>query len=208
MPDYRRFEHPGATWFFTVNLAERRNNRLLINRIDLLRESFRYVNGKHPYKLDAIVILPEHLHCMMTLPEGDSDFSGRWSIIKAYFSRHRHLEKGERISKSRKSRGERGIWQRRFWEHLIRDETDFRRHIDYIHWNPVKHGWVKFVKDLPTGHKGRTPVFTAMLNEGYTLWIGESELMFPILSRVNNSIDAVRSSPHPTSRTHVGGTKI
>jgi putative transposase len=145
--EYRRFEYPGATWFFTVNLAERRNNRLLIDRIDLLREAFLHVKNKYPYQIDAAVILPEHLHCILTLPEGDSDFSTRWGLIKAYFSRH--IEKGERVSRSRKMRGERGLWQRRFWEHLIRDETDFRRHVDYIHWNPVKHCWVKCVKDWP-----------------------------------------------------------
>ena len=97
MTDYRQFECPGSTWFFTVYLAERRNNRLLVNRIDLLRESFRYVRNKHSYKIDAIVILPEHLHCILTLPEGDNDFSGRWGLIKTYFSRH--IEKSERIAR-------------------------------------------------------------------------------------------------------------
>ncbi len=147
MTEYRRFYHPGATWFFTVNLAERSGNRLLTDQIDLLREAFTQVKSTHPYKMDAVVILPEHLHCILTLPEGDSDFSTRWGLIKAYFSRH--IEKSERISTSRMKRGERGLWQRRFWEHLIRDATDYRQHIDYIHWNPVKHGWVECVKDWP-----------------------------------------------------------
>ena len=147
MTEYRRFKYPGATWFFTVNLTERQNNRLLIDPIDLLRAAFTYVKNKHPYKIDAIVILPEHLHCILTLPEGDGNFSTRWGLIKAYFSRN--IEKGERISKSRVKRGERGLWQRRFWEHLIRDEIDYQQHIDYIHWNPVKHGWVQYVKDWP-----------------------------------------------------------
>ena len=112
MTEYRRFEHPGATWFFTVNLAERHDNKLLVNCIDLLRESFLYVKNRHPYKIDAVVILPDHLHCILTLPQGDSDFASRWGLIKAYFSRH--IEKGERVSKIRETRGERGIWQRRF----------------------------------------------------------------------------------------------
>jgi putative transposase len=81
------------------------------------------------------------------LPPGDTDFSTRWGLIKGNFSRS--IEKGERISHSRAKRGERGLWQRRFWEHLIRDEDDFRRHSDYIHWNPVKHGWAKNVVDWP-----------------------------------------------------------
>ena len=85
MTEYRRFEYRGATWFFTVNLAERRNNRLLIDRSDLLREAFLHVKNKYPYKIDAVVILPEHLHCILTLPVGDSDFSTRWGLIKAYF---------------------------------------------------------------------------------------------------------------------------
>ena len=147
MTEYRRFQHPGATWFFTVNLAERHGNRLLIDRIDLLRMAFAHVKAMHPYAIDAIVILPEHLHCILTLPEGDSDFSTRWGLIKAYFSRH--IAKGERISSSREKRGERGLWQRRFWEHLIRDEADYQQHIDYIHWNPVKHGWAQYVKNWP-----------------------------------------------------------
>ena len=147
MTHYRRFQQSGATWFFTVNLAERRGNRLLVERIDVLREAFAQVKINHPFMIDAIVILPEHLHCIMSLPARDSDFATRWGLIKAHFSRN--IEKGERISVSRIKRGERGLWQRRFWEHLIRDEADYRQHIDYIHWNPVKHGWVQYVKDWP-----------------------------------------------------------
>ena len=147
MTEYRRLQHPGATWFFTVNLAERRGNRLLTDHIDGLRTAFSHVKRKHLFKIDAVGILPDHLHCIWTLPEGDSDFSMRWGLIKAHFSRQ--IAKGERISKSRTGRGERGLWQRRFWEHLIRDETDYRQHMDYIHWDPVKHGWVRCVKEWP-----------------------------------------------------------
>jgi putative transposase len=147
MTEYRRAWLPGATWFFTVNLAERRGNRLLVERIDVLRTAFRYVRVRHPFDLEAVVILPDHLHCVWTLAPGDKDFSSRWSLIKGHFSRA--IEKGERISQSRAKRGERGLWQRRFWEHLIRDQSDFNRHVDYVHWNPVKHGWVRRVADWP-----------------------------------------------------------
>ena len=147
MTAYRRIYVSGATWFFTVNLAQRKNNDLLINKIDLLREAFRYTKQRHPFDIDAIVILPEHLHCIWTLPENDSNFSLRWNLLKGYFSRR--IAKEERISASRKSRRERGLWQRRFWEHLLRKQNDFNRHVDYIHYNPVKHHWVKRVQDWP-----------------------------------------------------------
>jgi putative transposase len=147
MTDYRRARTPGATWFFTVALAERRNNNLLLEKIDVLRAAFRRVQNRHPFRMDAVVILPDHLHCMWTLPVGDAEYSMRWGLIKGNFSRT--LAQVERRSESRRSRGERGIWQRRFWEHRIRDETDYARHVDYIHWNPVKHGYVKQVIEWP-----------------------------------------------------------
>jgi len=147
MTEYRRADVPGASWFFTVNLAQRKNSSLFIDHIDSLRNVFKKVKVGHPFRIDAIVILPEHLHCILTLPEGDANFSVRWNLIKSNFSRT--LEKGEQISLSREIRGERGIWQRRFWEHLIRDQEDFNRHADYIHWNPVKHGCVNRVADWP-----------------------------------------------------------
>lgn len=147
MTEYRRAHVPGASWFFTVNLARRKGNSLLVDRIDLLRAAFAAVRARHPFRMDAVVILPDHLHCIMTLPEGDANFSTRWNLIKGSFSRA--IEKGEHVSPSRTNRGERGIWQRRFWEHLIRDQEDFNRHADYIHWNPVKHGWARRVADWP-----------------------------------------------------------
>ena len=146
MTAYRRTYAPGATWFFTLALADRRRN-LLIERVDALREAFRNVKTNRPYEIDAIVILPEHLHCLLTLPPGDTDYSTRWSLIKAHFSRA--IPPGERLTASRAKRAERGIWQRRFWEHQIRDEDDFARHVDYIHWNPVKHGHVARPADWP-----------------------------------------------------------
>jgi putative transposase len=102
---------------------------------------------RRPFAIDAIVVLPDHLHCIWTLPPGDADFSSRWHEIKARFSARVAL--GEPLSARRCHKGERGIWQRRFWEHGIRDERDFERCADYIHWNPVKHGYARFPLDWP-----------------------------------------------------------
>jgi putative transposase len=146
MTAYCRDFTVGGTWFFTVNLADRQRT-LLVDQIDLLRLSFRHVMQAHPFKINAIVVLPEHLHAIWTLPEGDADYSLRWRLIKTGFSRA--IVRGEPISASRLTRGERGIWQRRYWEHLIRDDADFARHLDYIHFNPVKHGHVQRVQDWP-----------------------------------------------------------
>jgi putative transposase len=144
MTNYRRYRLEGGCYFFTVALAERRS-RLLIENIQGLRIAFRAVKQAHLFTMEAVVILPDHLHCIWTLPLGDHDFSTRWRQIKAAFSRQ--LPKIERRSKSRMGKGERGIWQRRFWEHGIRDELDYQRHVDYIHYNPVKHGYVTRVED-------------------------------------------------------------
>jgi putative transposase len=146
MTNYRRSNISGAAYFFTVNLAERKRT-YLIDHIDLLKRVIRAEMAKNPFTIDAIVILPEHLHAIWTLPENDADFSNRWRCIKAAFSTA--LPKNERRSVSRESKGERGIWQRRFWEHLIRDDIDYARHVDYIHFNPVKHGHVTKVRDWP-----------------------------------------------------------
>ena len=147
MTDYRRFYIPNSTWFFTVNLAERQNNHLLVERIETLRASFSYVKERRPFYINAVVIMPDHLHCIWTLPPDDADFSTRWNLLKGHFSRA--IDKGERVSKSRYKRRERGLWQRRFWAHLIVDQADFNNHVNYIHWNPVKHGWVQKVVDWP-----------------------------------------------------------
>ncbi|SEF85804.1 putative transposase [Nitrosomonas ureae] len=108
MAEYRRVYVPGGSWFFTVNLAERKNNRLLVEKIDLLRSAFEYTKQRYPFRMNVVVILPDHLHCIWTLPQTDADFSTRWKLLKSCFSRH--VAKGERISASRKSRRERGIW--------------------------------------------------------------------------------------------------
>jgi len=146
MPNYIRALVPGGTFFFTVALLERRR-RLLTENIDDLRAVFSGARRRRPFRIDAIVVLPDHLHCIWTLPPGDSDFSARWHDIKARFAAR--VPKGERLSARREKKGERGIWQRRFWEHVIRDETDFERHADYIHYNPVKHGHVGSVAEWP-----------------------------------------------------------
>jgi putative transposase len=146
MPNYRRAYVTGGTWFFTVNLLQRRND-LLIREIDLLRSITGRVRRLHPFVIDAWVVLPDHLHCVWTLPTGDADFSMRWRLIKTLFSRA--LPKTERRSAVRIAAGERGIWQRHYWEHCIRDEEDYRRHVDYVHVNPLKHGLVRRVADWP-----------------------------------------------------------
>ena len=146
MTQYRRNFVPGGTYFFTVNLAERRQ-RLLTDHIDLLRAAFRYTLARHPFTLEAIVVLPEHLHAIWTLPADDADFALRWRLIKTHFSRP--LLADERRSDSRVGKAERGIWQRRFWEHTLRDERGYEKHVDYIHFNPVKHGHVEQVADWP-----------------------------------------------------------
>jgi putative transposase len=137
---YRRARVAGATYFFTVNCADRKAS-LLVKHIATLREVIHKVMIRHPFHINAMVVLPEHLHAIWTLPGGDQDFSTRWSLIKAGFSRQ--LPEGEKWNPGRTSKGERGIWQRRFWEHHIRDETDLERHVAYIHYNPVKHGYVR-----------------------------------------------------------------
>ncbi|EGM78722.1 transposase [Rheinheimera sp. A13L] len=145
--DYRRLWCKGGTYFFTVNLQQRHNNHLLTEHIDLLRHAVRQVKDAHPFIIHAWVILPEHMHCIIELPEGDANFALRWRLIKLIFSRA--LPATESRCSSRQKRKERGIWQRRYWEHLIRDQTDFNAHMDYVHFNPVKHGWVHQVSDWP-----------------------------------------------------------
>jgi len=143
MPRYIRARLPGGSYFFTVALADRKSD-LLLRHIDALRTALVSVRQERPFDLDAIVVLPEHLHCIWTLPMDDAGFRVRWQMIKSRFSRA-IPEQGSVQGR----KGERGIWQRRYWEHLIRDETEFERHVDYIHFNPVKHGFVDRAADWP-----------------------------------------------------------
>jgi putative transposase len=146
MPNYRRAFEGGRTWFFTVNLLDRKSG-LLVEHVDALREAVRERRQGFPFEIDAMVVLPDHLHAVWTLPEGDCDFPVRWYLIKMRFSKA--VPKGEPLDATRQVRRERGIWQRRYWEHMIRDERDLTRHIDYCWFNPVKHGLVENVEDWP-----------------------------------------------------------
>ena len=133
MSEYRRYYIKGGTWFFTVNLRNRRS-QLLTTQYQMLRNAIIKVKRDRPFEINAWVVLPEHMHCIWTLPEGDDDFSSRWREIKKHFTH---------------SLSSRHIWQSRFWEHTIRDEHDYRQHIDYIYINPVKHGWAKSPAEWP-----------------------------------------------------------
>ncbi len=144
MSNYRRAFVPGGTYFFTVAIADRRH-ALLTERIGALSHAFRVVRAWRPFAMHAFVVLPDHLHCIWSLPENDADFPLRWNRIKGEFSRC--IDDGGRRSASRVSKRERGVWQRRYWEHLVRDERDLHNHIDYIHFNPVKHGYASRVRD-------------------------------------------------------------
>ena len=145
---YRRTRASGGCYFFTLVTEHRQAILTLPNNIERLREGFRRERQRHPFQIDAMVVLPDHLHCLMTLPEGDSDYSGRLARVKRYFSigcTGVYIA----VSTSREAKRERPVWQRRFWEHLIRDEDDWRCHMDYIHYNPMKHGYSASPWDWP-----------------------------------------------------------
>ena len=145
MPEYRRAKFKGSVFFFTVVLADRSSN-LLVEQVARLRKVYRIVMERRPFETVAICILPDHIHAVWALPEADSNFATRWNLIKSGFSRG--LEAQPR-SESKILKREKGIWQRRYWEHVIRDEADLARHIDYIHFNPVKHGFVEHPAEWP-----------------------------------------------------------
>lgn len=146
MSRYRRVRIDGGVFFFTVTLADRSSD-LLVRQIDRLRRIYASVQQRHSFETIAICILPDHLHAVRALPQGDNDYPTRWSVIKAGFSRG--LKENGPRSLSKLAKRERGLWQRRYWEHAIRDDADLERHIDYIHFNPVKHGHVSQVRDWP-----------------------------------------------------------
>ncbi|MGD8570646.1 MAG: transposase [Gammaproteobacteria bacterium] len=157
MPHYRRAKSPGASYFFTVVTHHRRPILTKPDSRRALRQAINDVRIIHPFTIDAWVLLPEHLHCIWTLPNGDCDFSKRWGMIKSRFSKQVGplIQHEAPLSESRRKHREASIWQRRFWEHQIRDEHDYNTYIDYIHYNPVKHGLVSQVTDWPysTFHK-------------------------------------------------------
>jgi REP-associated tyrosine transposase len=137
---YKRSNTPGATYFFTVVTCERKRMLCHGENPHLLKKALETVKDRHPFTIDAIVLLPDHLHCLWTLPPGDDDFSNRWMSVKSAFTRTCNDPLQSAPGPSRIMKRERNIWQRRFWEHQIRNDEDRKRHIDYIHYNPVKHG--------------------------------------------------------------------
>jgi putative transposase len=141
MSNYRRVYIPGGTYFFTLVTYRRQLIFSDDGRVEQLRQSFREVKAKRPFELLAAVVLPNHLHCLWSLPEGDADFSTRWQMVKASFSRC--------IPAKTRKDGAKTVWQPRFYDHCIRDEIDFHKHLDYIHYNPVKHDLVSSPGDWP-----------------------------------------------------------
>lgn len=151
MPNYRRANFEGGYYFFTVVTFQRK--RFLTHKLsrDCLRLAFKKVKEKRPFDNIAICLLPDHLHCIWKLPDGDADFSTRWNSIKSLFTKM-YLNSGGRNGHRNASRiktGEAAVWQRRYWEHQIKDSNDLQKHIDYIHYNPVKHGLVEKIEDWP-----------------------------------------------------------
>ena len=145
MVAYRRNRVTGGTYFFTVTLKDR-SSVLLLKYVDELRLVFHRAMRERPFCIDAMVVMPDHLHAVWTLPPGDHDYPGRWRLIKSRYTQAL-LRAGVDLCRNKK--GEYDLWQRRYWEHTLRNDSDLERHVDYIHYNPVKHGWVKRVRDWP-----------------------------------------------------------
>lgn len=144
---YRRFFEPGGTFFFTVVTYERRNLFKQQKACDLFIKSLEHVQKRHTFNVIAYCICLDHIHMIWTLSESDRDYPTRWRLIKSFFSHHWKDMDGISVPESRRNKHERVIWQRRYWEHHIRDESDLKNHIEYIHYNPVKHGYVKSAFD-------------------------------------------------------------
>lgn len=151
MSRYRRADAPGATYFFTVVTYHRQP--ILCEPLvrEALRNAIHEVRTKRPFMVDAWVLLPDHLHCLWTLPPGDADFASRWSLIKRRVSMAcgKQFRQESWITASKKKHRESTVWQRRFWEHQIRDESDMQRHVEYVHYNPVKHSLCRNPQDWP-----------------------------------------------------------
>ncbi len=183
MSDYRRASFCGGYYFFTVVTYRRR--RILTGELSrtYLRLAFEKVRAKRYFETVAFCLLPEHLHCIWRLPEGDADFSTRWSLVKKDFTTNFLKTGGDECmqTSSRLERRHRGIWQKRFWEHQIRDEIDLQMHVDYVHYNPVKHGLVAQLEDWPwstyhkwveSGHYGKVDL-DAMQKSVNEILVGE-----------------------------------
>lgn len=162
MSDYRRAIQPGGCYFFTVVTHGRRPWLTEPENIERLRKAFRAVKAVRPFQMDAIVVLPDHLHCLWRLPDGDGNYAERWRQIKRFVSIDMRAETNHRSEKK--------LWQRRYWEHLVRDEEDWRRHVDYVHYNPVKHGYAQAPAHWPYSS------FTRAVSRGwYDLAWGQQE---------------------------------
>lgn len=146
---YRRAWIEGGSFFFTVVTAERRPLFVSTKAVDALRMVFRVVRTRHPFDIDAMVVLPDHLHCIWSLPEGDADFATRWRLIKTWFTKHYDPALRIVLNRARSEHAQQPLWQHRYWEHALRDEADKARHMDYIHFNPVKHGLVESAGEWP-----------------------------------------------------------
>ena len=146
MPQYIRPRVPGASVFFTLALADRQSE-LLVRDVVRLRQAVRQTQADWPFAIVAMVVLPDHLHAIWQMPENDTDYATRWRLVKARFSAG--LAAADHRSPSKVSKGEKGIWQRRYWEHHIRSDTDFTAHVQYCWHNPVKHGLVSRAVDWP-----------------------------------------------------------
>jgi putative transposase len=154
---YRRAFIPGGSFFFTVVTEKRQPLLASAAAVDVLREAFRVVRAKRPFEIDAAVVLPDHLHCIWTLPLGDSDFATRWRLVKTWFTKQ---FVGLRLAnptygclntpnRARVAKRQRAVWQHRYWEHVLQDEDDFTQHVEYIHFNPVKHGLALSAMEWP-----------------------------------------------------------
>ncbi len=179
MPDYRRVAVPGGCYFFTL-VTERRQPILTHPDIrHALREAIEAVRLTQPFRIDAWILLPDHLHAIWTLPPGDADFSNRWRVIKRHVTHvcGSRYNRAELMTNRRIGKGQGTLWQQRFWEHLIRDEADFARHFDYLHGNPLKHGLVERVRDWPWSS------FHRWVGQGvYPLdWGGAPEMDMPVV---------------------------
>ncbi len=145
--EYRRANTAGASYFFTLVTYHRQPVFAEEKEVMVLRQAFKAVMNKYPFVIDAIVVMPDHLHCIWELPQGDADFSTRWRLIKMGFTKHCDERWRQLPDRSRKRKKQQAVWQHRYWEHLLRDEADYHHHVDYIHYNPVKHGYVKTPSD-------------------------------------------------------------
>ena len=148
---YRRAFTPGGSFFFTVVTERRRTLLASAEAVEVLRMAIQAVRSTRPFEVDAMVVLPDQLHCLWTLPPDDADFATRWRLVKTWFTKH--CDPGLRAvpNRARVAKREQAVWQHRYWEHLLRDEADFVRHVEYIHYNPVKHGHCARAADAAQG---------------------------------------------------------